>query len=71
MAKKTELIVEIDPSGKVHVEVKGAPGKKCLEWLKLVEAALGKVESQRATPEMYEAEVTSDARQQVTNRRKP
>ena len=59
MAKRPELIVEIDAAGKVHVEVKGAPGKKCMEYLELLRSVLGPVESQSPTAELYESEAVN------------
>ena len=55
MAKRTEVNVEIDAAGRVHVEVNGAKGKACLEYLELLRLALGPIESQQATSEMYES----------------
>jgi len=73
MAKNVELIVEIDASGQVHVEVQGAKGKACLEYLELLREALGNVESQTLTQEYYEqAEVDTTSRvEQRTRYRKP
>ncbi len=53
-----ELEIEIDPTGKVRVTVKGAKGKKCLEYVNLFEEILGgKVEEQQLTSEYYEQPV--------------
>ncbi|MCS7223356.1 MAG: DUF2997 domain-containing protein [Armatimonadetes bacterium] len=53
-----ELDIEIDPSGKVKVWVKGAKGKQCLEYIDLFEDILGgKVEDKQLTSEYYEQPV--------------
>lgn len=53
-----ELDIEIDPKGHVKVHVKGAKGKKCLEYVKLFQEILsGEVVEQRLTSEYYEQPV--------------
>jgi hypothetical protein len=55
MAQRHELEIEIGPDGNVKVHVKGAKGKKCLDYVKLF-AALGDVTEQELTSEYYEPE---------------
>ncbi len=55
MAAKHELEIEIGPSGKVEVHVKGAKGKKCLDYVQLFNK-VGKVADKHVTSEYYEPE---------------
>lgn len=55
MASKHELEIEINSSGKVEVHVKGAKGKKCLNYVQLF-GKVGKVTDQQVTSEYYEPE---------------
>jgi len=48
LATKHELEIEISAGGKVEVRVKGAKGKRCLEYVQLFNA-IGKVEDQQLT----------------------
>lgn len=57
MAAKHELEIEISPNGKVEVVVKGAKGKKCLDYVQIF-SAIGKVSDQKPTGEFYEPETT-------------
>jgi len=53
MSKK--LIISIDKNGFVSAEVSGAKGKKCLDYIALLEDILeGKMVSKEYTPEYYE-----------------
>ena len=53
MSKK--LIISIDKNGFVNAEVTGAKGKKCLDYIALLENILeGKMVSQEYTQEYYE-----------------
>jgi hypothetical protein len=57
MAKK--LIISIDKNGLVSAEVNGVKGKKCRDYLALLEAILeGKAVAEELTPEYYEQPVT-------------
>ncbi len=55
MATKHELEIEISASGKVDVRVKGAKGKKCLDYVQLFNN-VGRVSDQQLTSEYYEPE---------------
>lgn len=55
MAAKHELEIVIDATGEVHVHVKGAKGKKCLEYVELFNQ-VGVVKDQKLTGEFYEPE---------------
>jgi hypothetical protein len=68
MARQEELEIQIGPSGELKVEVKGAGGKRCLEYVELFRSWLGPVEEQRLTPEYYETEVRTGTQQQRLHR---
>ncbi len=53
-----ELEIEIGKDGKVRVHVKGAKGKACLEYAKLIEGIVGKTVSSETTQEYYEPDST-------------
>lgn len=55
MAQRHELEIEIGTDGSVQVHVKGAKGKKCLDYVQLF-AAMGEVRDQELTSEYYEPE---------------
>jgi len=65
MARQEELEIEIGPTGELKVEVKGAGGKRCLEYVELFRTMLGPVEEQRLTPEYYETEVQTHGQQRL------
>jgi uncharacterized protein YktA (UPF0223 family) len=53
-----ELDITIDPQGRVKVHVKGAKGKKCLEYVELFKEILqGEVKEKQLTSEYYEQPV--------------
>jgi len=51
-----ELEIEIDPIGQVQIHVKGAKGKRCLDYVEVFRALLGPVTEETLTGEYYEAE---------------
>ena len=54
MAKK-QLKIKILPSGEVEIEIMGVKGKKCLDYLGLVqEVAQLEITKQKLKPEFYE-----------------
>lgn len=55
MAEKHELEIEIDRQGRIEVLVKGAKGKKCLQYVELFNT-IGKTDEVRKTGEFYEPE---------------
>jgi len=64
MPKK--LIISIDKNGFVNAEVTGAKGKKCLDYIALLEDILeGKVASHEYTQEYYEQEAVLDEKLQI------
>lgn len=65
MARQEELEIQIAPDGTVSVEVRGAGGSRCLEFVEVFRQLLGPVEDQRLTLEYYEAEITTQAQQQI------
>lgn len=52
--ERHELEIVIDQQGRVTVEVKGAKGHACLEYIELFEQTVGTVKNKRLTPEYYE-----------------
>ncbi len=55
MAAKHELEIEITADGKMEVRVKGAKGKRCLDYVQVL-GSVGKVTDQQLTSEFYEPE---------------
>jgi len=49
-----DLEIEITKDGKVRAKVVGAKGKGCLDYVKLLEQIVGKVQAQELTSEYYE-----------------
>lgn len=49
-----DIIIRITREGKVEAEIRGAKGKACLEYARLLEQIVGKQESQELTGEYYE-----------------
>jgi hypothetical protein len=49
-----DIEIVIARSGEVQVHVKGVKGKGCLEWGRLLAAAVGRVKHQQLTSEYYE-----------------
>ena len=49
-----DIEITIGKTGEVTVHVKGAKGKGCLEYGKLLAGLVGKVKEQRYTSEYYE-----------------
>ncbi len=65
-----ELEVFISPKGKVSFEVRGVPGKKCLDLTRALEDDLGgEILEREETSEMTRSEVTTivDQKQQTHN----
>lgn len=69
MARKVDVEVEIDAQGNVQVHVKGRKGKGCLEFLELLQQAVGPVKSQSHTQEFYEQEVQVRQTQETKGRK--
>lgn len=68
-----ELDITIDPQGRVKVHVKGAKGKKCLEYVELFQEILGgEVKEKQLTSEYYEqpVEIVEQNKAQTKVRRK-
>ena len=58
MAKK-QLKIKLLPNGEIKMETIGVKGKKCLDYVKLIEIlADAKVEKQEYTSEYYEQDDT-------------
>ncbi|MBN1354649.1 DUF2997 domain-containing protein [bacterium] len=56
MARKVEIEVQILKNGKVRFNVKGRKGPSCLDFLKIMQNELGRVEHLEYTSEYYEKE---------------
>jgi hypothetical protein len=69
MARREELEIEIGPAGQVRVEVRGAGGPSCLDYVEVFRRLLGPIQEQHLTPEYYEAETQTRAQQEL--RRSP
>ena len=52
--ERHELEVTIDPQGNITVEVKGAKGPACLDYVDLFEQNVGRVKRKTLTGEYYE-----------------
>ena len=55
------ITVTVDPEGSVVVETKGFRGALCKKATELLEAALGKVRSEKKTPEWYQGQDQKEA----------
>lgn len=58
-----KIKVRINNEGEVQVSTEGFKGPECLAATRGLENALGVVENNRPTPEMYEQEATQDQEQ--------
>lgn len=56
MADKHEMEIIITPTGETKVHIKGIKGKKCVDEINALKAALGEVKEQTLTSEYYEPE---------------
>ena len=56
--KEERIVVTIDPSGKVDIDVTGVKGKGCLDLTRELEEALGKVVTRKEKKEMQEKQAT-------------
>lgn len=56
MATKHEMEIEITADGKVEVHVKGAKGKRCMDYVQIFNT-VGKVSDQQVTSEFYEPDI--------------
>jgi hypothetical protein len=54
--KQHEVEIEIASDGETTVHVKGLKGKKCEDYQKFFEGALGKVHDLKRTSEYYETD---------------
>ncbi len=61
MSTQKTIEVTVSPSGETKVETKGFSGPACREASRLLEAALGRVASERLTAEFHAAERQVDA----------
>jgi hypothetical protein len=54
----TQIKIKISPDGKIQAEVAGVKGKKCTNYIKVLEEMLGAVAVNSAfTPEAFEPEI--------------
>jgi hypothetical protein len=54
-----DVEITISKTGEVKAHVKGAKGKRCLDYVKWLSEIIGKVKSQTMTSEHYEPDVKS------------
>ena len=59
-----EFEITIAPDGSVEIHVKGYKGRRCLEAVKIFEAAVGRKTSERLTSEFYDPEEHVQYRQE-------
>jgi flagellar hook-basal body complex protein FliE len=57
---KKEMEISISPEGEITIHVKGVKGKKCLDFSKFLEGAMGEVVEREKTSEFYEEEVEQE-----------
>ena len=50
---RPEFDITVDKDGKLHVQVKGVHGRKCMELADLIRDIVGTEESRKATSEFY------------------
>ena len=56
MAKRRDIVINIDPDGGVTIKVEGVAGGGCLDFTKFLEEELGEVTSREHTSEYYQEE---------------
>lgn len=56
--------VTVSPTGETNIQTKGFAGASCREASKLIERALGIVQSDTPTAEMHQAQTTNQALRQ-------
>lgn len=66
---KEEIEIEISPSGKVTARTIGIKGPRCLDVAELLARIVGREESRELTSEYYEAEVHTENRIDLKQRR--
>ena len=60
-----ELEIVLRPDGEIEVATHGVKGKRCIEYVKALVAALGKVRHSEKTAEFFEEEVVSSTETHV------
>ena len=53
-SERHELDIVIDKHGRITVDVKGAKGHACLEYVDVFEKTIGRVRNRKLTSEYYE-----------------
>jgi hypothetical protein len=66
---REEIEIEISPSGKVTARTIGIKGPRCLDVAELLAQIVGREESRELTSEYYEAEVHTEHRIDIKQRR--
>jgi hypothetical protein len=69
MTRKEEMEIEITPSGKIRIHLRGIKGKHCLEAAEALEKLLGRMEEKTLTSEYYEPETPVKIAGSVRQRR--
>jgi hypothetical protein len=66
-----DIEIEVRKGGEVKVHVRGVAGERCLDYVRFLAEAVGRIKEQQLTREYYEREgkVRVDARQEQHVRR--
>ena len=72
MVKSKEIEIVITENGEVEIEIHGVKGKKCIEFSKFLEDAIGEVKERKKTSEYYEREahLTISSKKKVSAKRR-
>jgi hypothetical protein len=64
-----DIEIEIGKDGKVHAHIRGAKGKGCLDYAKLLESIVGREVSREMTAEHFEPDGVVEIRPTIENKR--
>ncbi len=62
-----DIEIEIGPDGKVLAHIKGAKGKGCLDYMKLLESIVGREVSHEMTAEHFEPDSSVEIHPTIEN----
>ena len=63
-----DIEIEIGPDGKDRAHIKGAKGKGCLDYMKLLESIVGREVSHEMTAEHFEPDSNVEIRPTLENK---
>ncbi|MCX7020148.1 MAG: DUF2997 domain-containing protein [bacterium] len=66
--KNHDIEIEITKDGKVHATIRGAKGKGCASYAKLLEQIVGRIQSQQPTAEFYEPDTVVQIKPTIETR---